>query len=71
MGPLSENSAPPGVPSWLRACFEYRKEIAYENLYNSKSFCLLYLQVRNNQNRSEKRQKFEKKNNLEVVTTFF
>jgi len=34
-------------------------------------FCLLYLQVRNHQNTSEKFQKFEKKLKSEVMTTFF
>jgi len=36
-----------------------------------RAFCLLYLQVRNNQSREEKCQKFEKKIQLEVVMTFF
>jgi len=66
-------------PWGRRICFLPRAPSDLVTPLNSTSFCLLYLQVRNNQNRSEKCQKFEKCKLrsdddivfLEVMTDFF
>jgi len=49
-----------GLEGFRSRDFECCKEMVHLNLYSSMIFCLLCLQVRNNQNTSEKCQKFEK-----------
>jgi len=48
------------VEKRLTTDLEGFRELVKDNFNNSTFFCLLYLQVRNNQNRSETCQKFEK-----------
>ena len=49
-----------GLESFRSRDFEYCKEMVYQNFYNSKIYCWLYLQESCNQNMSEKCQNFEK-----------
>jgi len=48
-----------GLEGFRSRDIEYCKEMVFQNFYNSTIFCLLYLQVRNNQNTLEKCQKLK------------
>jgi len=60
-----------GLEGFRSRDFEYYKEMVYQNFCNSKSFCLFYLSAKNNQNTSEKCQKFERNSSQKWWQHFF